>query len=291
MTRLIGSLAEVAGAYDALYCDLWGCLHDGRAAFPEAVAALRAFRARGGVVILLTNSPRPKPAVMRQLERLSVPRDCWDEIATSGDAAQAALAAGAVGRRVWHLGPETDGSFFTVAAEDLAGLEAIERVAFDAAEGIVCTGLFDDRTETPEDYRGRLMLARQRGMPMLCANPDIVVDFGDRRVFCAGALAELYAGMGGRALWFGKPHPPIYDLAARRLERLTGTAVADLRILAIGDGVATDIAGAAGEGLDAAFVSGGLAATDLGPAPAAGVIRDWLTARGAAPRFAMHRLR
>jgi HAD superfamily hydrolase (TIGR01459 family) len=291
VTRLIGSLGEIAAGYDVLYCDLWGCLHDGRAAFPEAVAALRAFRAAGGRVLLLTNSPRPKPAVMRQFDRLAVPRDCWDEIASSGDAAQAALAAGAAGRRVWHLGPARDASFFAETAEDVPGLAAIEKVGFEAAEGIVCTGLFDDATETPEDYRGRLMLARERGLPLLCANPDIVVDVGDRRVFCAGALAALYADLGGRALWFGKPHPPIYDLAARRLERLAGVAAAELRILAIGDGVATDIAGAAGEGIDAVFVTGGLAASDLGAAPGAAAIGAWLAAHAAAPAFAIHRLR
>jgi HAD superfamily hydrolase (TIGR01459 family) len=287
MTRLIASLAEVAGEYDALYVDLWGCLHDGRRAFPAAVAALRACRAAGGRVALVTNSPRPAPVVMRQLDRLGVPRDCWDVLATSGDAAQAALAAGAVGRRVWHLGPATDGSFFTVAAEDVRGLEAIERVPFEHADGIVCTGLFDDATETPEDYRGRLMRARQRGLPMLCANPDIVVDFGDRRVFCAGALAALYTELGGRSLYFGKPHPPIYDLAARRL----GIEAEAARILAIGDGVATDIAGAAAEGFDALFVTGGLAAAELGPAPGEAAVADWLAARGAAPRYAIHRLR
>jgi HAD superfamily hydrolase (TIGR01459 family) len=208
-------------------------------------------------------------------------------LATSGDAAQAALAAGAVGRRVWHLGPASDGSFFTEAAGDIASLDTIARVAFDDAEGIVCTGLFDDAAETPEDYRVRLMLARQRGLPMLCANPDIVVDFGDRRVFCAGALGALYTEVGGRSLYFGKPHPPIYDLAARRL----GTEAEPSRILAIGDGVATDIAGAAGEGFDALFVTGGLAAADLGEAPEAGAVSAWLAARGAAPRYAIHRLR
>ncbi|MFN6977552.1 MAG: TIGR01459 family HAD-type hydrolase, partial [Gemmobacter sp.] len=279
------------GRYEAVYCDLWGCLHDGRAAFPEAVAALRAFRAGGGRVVLVTNSPRPRPAVLRQLARLGVPDDCWDDVATSGDAAQAALAAGAVGRRVWHLGPETDVSFFTDTAEDIAGLDRIERTRFEDAEGIVCTGLFDDAAETPEDYRGRLMLAKQRGLPMLCANPDIVVDFGDRRVWCAGALAEFYVELGGQAFWFGKPHPPIYDLAARRLERLAGGPVEPGRILAIGDGVATDVAGAAGEGIDALFVTGGLAAGDLGAAPEGAAVSAWLAGRNAAPRYAIHRLR
>jgi HAD superfamily hydrolase (TIGR01459 family) len=290
MTRLIASLADVSAEYDALYCDLWGCLHDGRHPFPAAVAALQAFRAAGKAVLLLTNAPRPRPAVQRLLERMALPADTWDEIATSGDAAQYALATGAVGRKVWHIGPEKDLSFFTETADDIPDPSAIQRVGPEAAEGIVCTGLFDDMTETPEDYRGQLMLARERGLPMLSANPDIVVDYGDRRLWCAGALAQLYDAIGGRTLSFGKPHPPIYDLAQRRLSARLGREVPRDRILAIGDGIATDIAGAAGEGIDAVFVTGGIAAAEFGPDPARpdpARLEAWLAAQGMAPRFAM----
>ena len=192
MTRIIDSLDEVSGPYDALFVDLWGCLHDGYRAFPEAVSALARYRAGGGRVVLLTNSPRPRPAVVRQLGKIGVPRAVWDEIASSGDAAQAAMLAGAVGRRVFHLGPAVDTAFFTDMAEDIAASgPPVERVALTEAEGIVCTGLLDDETETPEDYRATLLYAKNAGMKLLCANPDIVVDRGTQRIYCAGALAAL----------------------------------------------------------------------------------------------------
>ena len=291
MTKLIPALADISDRYDAVYCDLWGCLHNGQRPFRAAVEALRAFRAKGGRVLLLTNSPRPKPGVIRQLDQIGVPRDCWDEIATSGDAAQSALFSGAVGRRVWHLGPERDMPFFTETAEDIAP-GGIERVELAQAQGIVCTGLFDDRIETPEDYRARLLMAKVNGLKMLCANPDLVVDYGDRRIYCAGALAQLYAEMGGEVLYFGKPHPPIYDLAARRLDRLQ--PVQPDRILCIGDGIGTDIAGAQLEGLDALFITGGLAADQFGPdpeAPDASLLKPWLARQNLSPRWAMGRLR
>lgn len=292
MTRIIPELAAVSARYDALFCDLWGCVHDGVTAFPAAVAALQAFRAGGGAVVLVTNAPRPRADVMRQLRRLGVPRDAWDEIATSGDAAQWAMASGAVGRKVWHIGAEKDLTFFDDLPEDVpAG--TVARVAPAEAEGIVCTGLADDLTETPEDYRGALMLAAQNRLPMLCANPDIVVDWGGKRLWCAGALAQMYEGMGGRVLYFGKPHPPIYDLARRRLAAL-GRDVPEDRILCVGDGIGTDVPGAAGEGLDCLFVTGGLAAEAFGPdaaAPDPKLLADWLAAQQAAPRWAIGHLR
>ncbi len=292
MTRIIEQLAEISDRYDVLFCDLWGCVHDGVAAMPAAVAALRAFRARGGAVVLLTNAPRPKPSVMRQIARLGVPDDAWDEIVTSGDAAQYALVNGAVGRKVWHIGPPKDLTFFTEMAADLPQAD-IERVELDQAEGIVCTDLFENLTEQPEDYRGRLMLAREAGLPMLCANPDLMVDYGHRRVWCAGALAKLYEEIGGKALYFGKPHPPIYDLARKRLEA-QGREVAEDRILCLGDGIGTDVAGAAGEGLDALFVTGGLATAEFGTdpdRPDPERLNAWLAARQAAPRWSIGRLR
>jgi HAD superfamily hydrolase (TIGR01459 family) len=293
MTRILTSLSQVAAQYDVLYCDLWGCLHNGKAPFPAAVAALQAFRAKGGVVVLLTNAPRPKPAVIRQLDRLGVPHDCYDEVVTSGDAAQYALVSGAVGTRVWHLGPEKDETFFTEMADDMPKGALIQRVPLAEAQGIVCTGLFHDLTEGPEDYRGRLMLAREAGLTMLCANPDIAVDFGDRRLWCAGALAQMYEEMGGRALYFGKPHPPIYELAARRLAALRDDVTPD-RILAIGDGPGTDVQGAQGEGLDALFVTGGLAAAAFGPDtanPDKDLLEKWLAAQGLGPAYAIGHLR
>ncbi|MEM9757398.1 MAG: TIGR01459 family HAD-type hydrolase, partial [Pseudomonadota bacterium] len=247
MTRIISHLAELSSPYDALFCDLWGCLHDGVRAFPPAIAALQAFRAKGGAVLLLTNAPRPRADVAAQIRGLGVPDDAWDAIATSGDSARAAMFEGAVGTRVWHIGEDRDLSFF----EPLNIIEtpvAVERVPLDAAEGIVCTGPFD-AAAAPQTLRPQLLLAKTRGLKLLCANPDIVVDRGETREWCAGAIAALYAEMGGESLYFGKPHPPIYDLARRRLAQI-GRETSDPRILAVGDGIATDVAGGLGEGID-----------------------------------------
>ena len=288
MTRIIQSLSEISNDYDVLFCDLWGCVHNGIRAYPSAVQALQAFRRGGGKVCLMTNAPRPAAQVEASFDRLGIPADAWDEIVTSGDAAQDALFAGAVGRRVWHIGPEKDDSFFDPPAQ-WADAQPIERVPLDDAEGIVCTGPFDEENETPEDYRAQLMLARQKSLKLLCANPDIVVDLGDRRIYCAGALAEFYQKLGGESLYFGKPHPPIYDLARRLLNLREGA-----RILVIGDGIRTDIAGAVGEGLDSIFITGGLAAEELGDDvenPDQGLLTDWLSNAQLSPTFAMGRLR
>ncbi|MFJ1291179.1 TIGR01459 family HAD-type hydrolase [Paracoccus yeei] len=289
MTQIISSLAEVALNYDVLFCDLWGCLHNGVEAYPAAVAALRDFRAGGGRVVLLTNAPRPWRYVVDQLDRMAVPRDAWDVVVSSGDAAQDAMFAGAVGRKVWAVMMAKDEGFFSDIPPEWQDAEPIQRVALDEAEGIVCTGLFDEVNETPEDYRAPLMLARERGLKLLCANPDVVVDLGETRLYCAGALAEFYESLGGTSLYFGKPHPPIYDLARRRL----GLGD-DARILAVGDGIATDIPGAAGEGIDALFVTGGLAFDQFGDDvenPLQDKLDEWLAMRGHAPRYSIGRLR
>jgi HAD superfamily hydrolase (TIGR01459 family) len=297
MTPIVARLSDIAPRYGALFCDLWGCLHNGVAAFPDAVAALRGFRAGGGRVILVTNAPRPKPSVARQLAKLGVPDDAWDDIATSGDAAQYALVTGAVGRRVYHIGPPKDDAFFTDLAADLqpiaARQEPIVRVPLAEAEGVVCTGPFDDLTDVPEDYRAQLLLAKTSGLKLLCANPDLVVDLGDRRLYCAGAIAALYDSMGGTSLYFGKPHPPIYDLARRRLAALDG-ALGDADILCVGDGIATDIRGGIAEGLDTLFVTGGLAADTFGPDPDhpdQGMLDGWLSDQGLSPTHAIGLLR
>lgn len=293
MTQIVPSLATIANRYDALFCDLWGCLHNGHAPYPAAVAALRSFRAGGGRVVLLTNAPRPARFVIATLDRMGVPRDAWDLVVSSGDAAQFAMLHGAVGHRVWHLGPAKDDGFFTDYPPEFAG-DHIERVDLHQAQGIVCTGPFDELTEVPEDYRDRLLDAKARGLKLLCANPDLVVDMGERRIYCAGALAALYTEIGGESLYFGKPHPPIYDLARRELAALTGSEPEAGRILAIGDGIATDVLGAAGQGIDALFVSGGLAARDLGPDPehpAPAALDDWLARHQMSPAFTIGRLR
>ena len=259
--RIVGSLAEVASSYDALFCDVWGVVHDGARPYPAAVDALRAFRAGGGKVVLVTNSPRTRAGVEAQItDEIGVPREAWDDIATSGDAARVALHRGAVGRRVHHMGSDWDTAFF-VPPEVVGDPVPIERVALETAEGIVCTAPPDPFAD-PATWRPALLSAKVRGLKLLCANPDVVVDRGGIREWCAGAVAALYTEMGGESLYFGKPHPPIYDLARRRLAR--HAPVDDGRILCVGDGAITDARGAMGEDLDLLFVTGGLAAVETG---------------------------
>jgi HAD superfamily hydrolase (TIGR01459 family) len=292
MTEIIGSLDEIDPGYRVLYCDLWGCLHDGVQAFPAAVAALERFRAGGGVVVLLTNSPRPAGDVARQLATLGAPRSAWDVIVSSGDAAQAAMAAGQFGRRIYHIGPERDLVFF----QDAQGRPIeVERVPLEAAEGIVCTGLFDDRRETPNDYRATILYGKTKGLKLLCANPDVVVDVGETRIYCAGAIAQAYTEAGGRSYYFGKPHPPIYTLARRRVAELQGFEPRPGDALCLGDGIGTDVLGAMGEGLDALFVTGGLAAEQTGTSETAGpdprLLAEYLKAAKMAPKLAIAYLR
>ncbi|MFD0857398.1 TIGR01459 family HAD-type hydrolase [Roseovarius aquimarinus] len=260
MTQIIQSLAEISSRYDALFVDLWGCLHNGVTAYPDAVKAMQTYRAGGGAVVLVTNSPKPRKGVAEQLGSFGVPEDAYDAIATSGDSARAAMYRGVVGDKVYFMGePERDAGFFE-PMEVIDDPVEITRVPLDQATGIVCCGPFDPMAD-PAENRADFLYAKQKGMKLLCANPDIVVDRGDVREWCAGALARLYTEMGGESLYFGKPHPPIYDLARRRLAAL-GRDVNEAEILAIGDGIGTDIAGAMGENLDALFITGGLAAAE-----------------------------
>ncbi len=259
MVQIVENLAEIAHQYDAVFCDLWGCLHNGVTAFPEAVEALRGFRAQGGTVVLLTNAPRGRASVAKQLVTFNVPDDCWDVIATSGDSARAAMYRGAVGEKVWFMGQDFDLTFFE-PLQIVDNPVPIERVDLEDATGIACLGPFDPHAD-PDVNRAEFLYAKQKGLKLLCANPDIVVDRGETREWCAGALAKLYTEMGGESLYFGKPHPPVYDLARRRLHAL-GDAVPDSKILCIGDGILTDIKGALGEDLDSLFITGGLAAAE-----------------------------
>ncbi|SIS71150.1 TIGR01459 family HAD-type hydrolase [Paracoccus saliphilus] len=289
MTQIIENLSQIGGDYDALFCDLWGCLHNGKQPYASAVSALQKFRQAGGRVCLMTNAPRPNQYVIAQLDRMGVPRDAWDLVVSSGDAAQDAMFAGAVGRKVWHIGTEKDDGFFTDIPKEWADAPAITRVSLEEAEGIVASGPFDEANEAPEDYRARLMMARERGLVLLCANPDVVVDMGETRIYCAGALAEFYEDLGGKSLYFGKPHPPIYD-RARRLMELGDEA----RILVVGDGIRTDVKGAQQEALDCLFVTGGLAAEAFGSDvenPDADLLREWLATQQLAPRYSIGRLR
>ncbi len=291
MTQIIEKFSEISANYDAVFCDLWGCLHNGKTAFPDAVTALRDFVEQGGFVLLLTNSPRPKSSVAVQLDGLGVPRDIYQEIATSGDSARSALASGSYGTNVFHIGPERDMPFF--ASDDIPDLAKINRVPLDQAESIVCTGLFDDQTETPEDYAAIFLEAKSRGLDLLCANPDIVVDHGDKRIYCAGALAKDYTERGGTSHYFGKPHPPIYDLARNRMTAALGRVIDPKRILCIGDGIGTDILGATYEDLDSLFISGGLAAeeTATDPQPDAQKLTNFLQLHNQSPTATIGHLR
>ncbi len=292
MPRIINRLAEVSGAYKVLFCDLWGCVHDGVRPYPDAVAALQAFRAGGGVVVLVTNAPRHRAAVARHLARMGLPEDAWDIIASSGDSARAAMYRGVVGSKVWFMGERHDQSFFD-PIKVVKDPVAIEQVPLEQAEGIVCTGPFDPFAPV-EDLRPQLLYARQKGLKLLCANPDIVVDRGGKREYCAGAVARLYEEMGGESLYFGKPHPAIYDLARARLAEAGALAV-EREILAVGDGIATDIAGAMGEDIDSLFLTAGLATGEIPldaegrPDPAA--LEAYVAAHMTSPTYAMGFLR
>lgn len=259
MTRIIDSLAQVSDRYDALFVDLWGCVHDGVRALPAAVKALQDYRARGGKVVLVTNSPKPRKGVAAQLDQFGVAHDAWDTIATSGDSARAAMFRGIVGKKVLFMGEWDRDSGFFEPMQVIENPVDIELVPLQEADGIVCCGP-DDPLADPEVNRSTFLYAKHKGLKLLCANPDIVVDRGEVREWCAGALARLYTEMGGESLYFGKPHPPIYDLARRRLAEL-GPAPSDNRILAIGDGLHTDIQGAMGEEIDSLYITGGLART------------------------------
>ncbi|MEM7295715.1 MAG: TIGR01459 family HAD-type hydrolase [Pseudomonadota bacterium] len=289
--QIIEQLEDISDGYDAVLCDLWGCVHDGVAAFPDAMAALQGFRAAGGKVVMLTNAPRPRASVATQLDGLGVPRGAWDLIVTSGDSARAAMFRGIVGKKVWFMGePRRDAGFFE--RDGLAeNAPEIEQVSLEDAEGIVCCGPFDPLADVDE-LRPQLLIARELGLKLLCANPDIVVDRGHQREWCAGAVAKLYEELGGESLYFGKPHPPIYDLARRELHRLD-PEITDGGILAIGDGILTDIRGALGEDLDAIFITGGLAAkeTNTKRYPDPDALHAFLAAHQMSPRYAMGFLR
>jgi len=259
MTQIVNALSDISAQYDALFVDLWGCVHNGVRAFDAANKALIEYRAGGGIVVLVTNSPRPRAQVEQQLADFGVARDAWDSIASSGDSARSALFLGAVGQKIYFIGTDAELPFF----EPLKLIDdpiQISHVPIEEAEGIVCTGL-PTADGTPDDVRAPLLYAKQKGLKLLCANPDIIVDRGEKREWCAGAVAQAYTEMGGTSLYFGKPHAPIYDLARRRLSAIHPN-ISDDRILAIGDGITTDIQGAIGEGIDSLFITGGLAAKE-----------------------------
>ena len=251
---MIAGLASIASRYDLILCDVWGVVHNGVAAFPEAVTALQRVRAQGATIILISNAPRPGAVIRKQLEALRVPSDAYDTIIASGDVTREELAK-RPGVRLYHLGPERD-------HPNYEGLD-VKLVPLEEAELVVCTGFFDDNNETPDDYREMLAHMRDRGLPMICANPDVVVERGDRLIWCAGALAERYAALGGEVVYAGKPYAPVYKSALALAAKIRGSAVARERVLAIGDGARTDLLGAVTQGFDTLFVFGGIHAVEV----------------------------
>jgi HAD superfamily hydrolase (TIGR01459 family) len=276
--------AALAPGYDVVLSDVWGVVHNGVAATPEACDALARFRAAGGTVVLITNAPRPGEVVVRtMLDRLKVPRAAYDGIISSGDVTRALIAAR--GReRLFHIGPKRDLPMFE-------GLDA--RVTpLESADYAVCSGLYDDTVETPQDYRDLIERMRARRLTMICANPDVVVERGEQLVYCAGAIADLYAEADGEVIYAGKPYRPIYEQALAIAAAARSSPVEHKRILAIGDSVRTDLKGAAAFGIDCLFVTAGIHAEELGARenPDAGALGDIFAAAGLYPKAVMRRL-
>jgi HAD superfamily hydrolase (TIGR01459 family) len=224
-------------------------VHNGLESFPEACAALHTYRQRGGTVILITNAPRPADSVQRQLRKLGVADETYDAIVSSGDLTRN-FVADHPGKKMFWIGPDRDSSIHR-------GLDAV-MAPLEQADYIVCTGLFDDETESAEDYRAMMLQAREHKLPLICANPDIVVERGDRLIYCAGAVAELYRELGGEVIFYGKPHRPIYERAMALAAERRGQPTSLDRVLAIGDSVRTDLTGALGFGIDCLFLTRGI---------------------------------
>jgi HAD superfamily hydrolase (TIGR01459 family) len=245
----LAMMKKLSADYPVWLCDIWGVVHNGVAPFANTVDCLVEHRGQGGIVVLVSNSPRSEAGIIRQLDEIGVTRAAYDAAVTSGDVTRT-LMAEAPTHKLFHLGPERDISIFH-------GL-AVQRVALAEAGAVICTGLFHDDVETPEDYEALLKDMLARGLPMICANPDKMVRKGARLLFCAGSLAERYAAMGGEVAMAGKPHAPIYELARKKAAAAWGKPVASADVLAIGDGPETDIRGAAGQGIACLYVTGGV---------------------------------
>lgn len=281
MAHRIATLGEITAEFDVVLSDVWGVLHNGVAVFPDAAIALHEARKAGKTVVLITNSPRPAPGVITQLRALGVPDEAYDRIITSGDVTRGLIAEGP--KKVFLLGPERDLPL-------LDGL-AVERVGEAEAQAVVCTGFFDDETETPEDYTDMLKGFIARKVPMICANPDLVVERGERIIPCAGAMAAYYEQLGGEVRIAGKPHTPIYEACLAAAKEVRGDFDKS-RVLAIGDGMPTDVKGAISNGLQLLYISGGIHAAEytLNGQTDEALLNAYLKGQGAAPGWWMPRL-
>jgi HAD superfamily hydrolase (TIGR01459 family) len=267
----ISGLSQIAWRYDVILCDVWGVVHNGMAHYPEAVGALARFRERGGTVVLITNAPRPASGIERMLRRLDVPRNSYDAIVSSGDVT-VSLMLERGDKAPHHVGPPRDNSLFREVAERSGRPDP--RVPFEAADYVVCTGLVDDVHERLEDYDPLLQEMQEKQMEFICANPDIVVHSGERLIYCAGAIAERYAAMGGPVVQAGKPYPEIYKRAIAAAAATHGSGKSKPRVLAIGDGLATDLKGAIEAQIDMLFVSSGIHRDRLHPEDRSGIPLD-----------------
>lgn len=281
--EIIENVDALAEKYPVILSDVWGVVHNGIEAFRPAVDALLRMKQQGKAVVLITNAPRPHGPVEEQLRSLGVPDEAYDCVVTSGDVTRDLISAGP--RKIFHIGPDRDMTLY-----DGLDVEVVEE--FEAA-GVVCTGLYDDNTETPEDYAELLQRLRARNLPFICANPDIVVERGDTMIYCAGALARDYGQLGGRTLIAGKPHYPIYDASLAAAAKVLGREVGVKDALAIGDGVMTDVKGAANMGIDLLFVTDGIHAAEYGEngKPEAERVVQFLEGHGFNPVAATVRLR
>ncbi len=281
MAQRIGDLGEVIGGYDVVLSDVWGVVHNGVEAFQHSCQALAAARKAGATVVLITNSPRPAPGVIEQLKALGVADDTYDRVVTSGDVTRKLIAEGP--RKVFLIGADRDLPLFE-------GL-GVEVVAADQADCVVCTGFFDDEKEVPEDYKDMLTAFVKRDVPFICANPDLVVERGEKIVPCAGAVAAYYEQLGGKTRVAGKPHKAIYDAALEAAREVRGDFARD-KVLAIGDGMPTDVRGALSQGLDLLYISSGIHVREYtvnGETDEA-ILKEWLRAEQAAPKYWMPRL-
>ncbi|ESQ82738.1 hydrolase [Asticcacaulis sp. AC466] len=253
--ELLNGLANIAADYDAIFCDIWGVIHNGRQHFPPAYEALRRFKAERGPVILISNSPRPRESLVGQLASLGILDDGFSDVVSSGDATREYLKKFAPQGPAWRIGDPREQSLYEGIDIDLSGKP--ETAAF-----ISCTSPFDDENDTADQYLHAFTIAAQRKIVMICANPDKVVQRGDKIIMCAGSLADLYASLGGPVIMAGKPYAPIYEMCYQALEKITGKPHDKTRILAIGDGLPTDVLGANGQGLDLLFIAAGIHAAE-----------------------------
>ncbi len=291
MTLLLKKFKEISDNYEAIFCDLWGCIHDGKKIFPEAAQSLAEFKKTGGKVILLTNAPRPSHEVSNQLRSLGLSDTLYDDIVTSGDATREQMFEGLAGEFIFHLGPEKDLSFFDSGTYDSQTKKQVSLVPLEKASGIVCTGLFNDLTETPENYSDLINFGVKQKLKLLCANPDMKVDFGRKRIWCAGGIAKKYSDAGGKTFYFGKPYSAIYEKAFQKLKLLKKN-VERKNILCIGDGINTDIKGGIMNGFKTLFICGGLSNEELqvfpeSPEPQQAILKRFLESYNLTPTAAI----